>query len=89
MSDLASLLLYYDRSDFYSVYLAWPISLDSWVEFDLRYITMLPACAKFAHSHQSKQNLADGGTAKITDGKASKIKVNPAQLSDLMDHPVF
>ena len=32
-------------------------------------------------SHQPKQNQVEGGTAKI--------KVNPSQLSEQMDHPVL
>ena len=40
-----------------------------------------PAKPLLPISHQPKQNQADGGT--------NKIKVNPTQLSDQMDHPVF
>ena len=64
----------------------WPIFSDSWVgSVGLTLIYVVPLSCPAVQpllptSHQPKQNQAEGGTAKV--------KVNPTQLSEQVDHPV-
>ena len=52
-----------------------------WVDFDLGVPPYCPAAQPLLpHSHQPKQNWADG--------RITKIKVNPTQVLGQMNHPV-
>ena len=67
----------------YRVVKGWYICSESWVGMTLIFAVPLSCPAGqplLPISHQPNQNQAEGGTPKI--------KVNPTQLSEQMDHPV-
>ena len=51
-----------------------------WVDFDFGVPTSCPAAQPLLPNSHSQQNWTDGGT--------NKIKVNPTQVSEQMNHPV-